>query len=142
MIFHSQNPVAIIVELILLLIIGLIICPISAIIFKIAVRWIKDIDVPFGLAYWTMYISAVIILLLNYNLELFLGDFIRSSVITALIFGISGIPAHFLVQSWIINLRHSFSFSQSSLITLTMYAINLGIIVVIGLISLGLTYLT
>lgn len=142
MIFHSQNPVAIIGELILILIIGLIMCPISAIIFKIAVRWIKDTDVPFGQAYWTMYISTVISILLNYNLELFFGDFIHSSVLTTLILGILLLPVPFLFQSWIINLRHSFSFSQSSLITLTMYAIYLGIAVVIGIIALGVIYLS
>ena len=139
--YDSNIISVVIVELVKILIVGLFTSLIGAVVLRAAAHWVVKLDVPFGRAYWTAYISF----LANSMLGLFLGFMVgyatgSEEAVDALRFIL--LPVGFIVLSGIVSLRLNLSFRKACLVSITMIGIGFGIAFVIVLIVLLLTQVT
>ena len=112
---------------------GLIGGLIAAILLRAAAQWVAKLDVPFGRAYWTVFLAFIVNFLLGYVLG-FVVAFSGGSSEALTVLQVLLLPVGFLIQSGIISARLEVSFGKGCLISLVMTALVLGLALVIGVI--------
>lgn len=111
---------------------GLIGCLIGAILLRAASHWVVKLDVPFGKAYWTVFIAFIVNFILGYFLG-FVAAFTTGSTEVVDALSVIMLPVGFLIQSGIIGSRLKLSFGKACLVNITMIGIALGIAFAIGI---------
>lgn len=121
---------------------------IGAILLRAATKWVIKQEVPFIRAYWTIYLSFVVIFLICFCLGLIVAsstginvEIVRLSPciliqLVVLITSISGqiilLPVSILIQSLVIGWRLHISFGKALLVNITM--LGIGIAVFLGMV--------
>jgi hypothetical protein len=106
---------------------GLIGSLIGAVLLRAAAKWVARLDVPFGKAYWTVYIAYIC----NFALAHLLGSAVAydtNSIGAVNVLQVIVLPVGFLIQSGIISSRLELSFGKGCLISITMIGIALAIV--------------
>ncbi len=105
---------------------------IGAIVLRAASQWVAKLDVPFGKAYWTVFICSIVNFILGYVLGFVVGSTDSTEAVAVL--QIILLPVGFFIQSGIISSLLEISFGKACLVSITMIGIFLGIALVVGLI--------
>jgi len=137
----ASEVVRILAQVIVTLIGGLVVSLVGAVVLRAAAQWIAKLDVTFDQAFWTVFLSLMANLALDFVLG-FVGvagsvgpqDSVRVQDLILL-------PVGFLIQSEIIKARLKLSFGRACLVSLTMAGIYLGIYLAVVLLMMIFTNL-
>ena len=115
---------------------GAAICLFAAAILKAAARWVAGADVPYGQAYFTVFVPCLIVV----GLKILLG--FAEAVVTVsesnrAIMAIAMAPVAFLIQVLVVKWWVTVSFWEAILITLIMSALVVGLAAIVVLIFFG-----
>lgn len=105
---------------------------ISAIVLRLAVRWVEKREIDYGTAYVTMLIGSLIQVGLGFVVGLVVGGATKSqdavNVASLVMY-----PVGFLIQSGIISSRIDLRFGRACLVSLAMMAIGIAIALAVAI---------
>jgi hypothetical protein len=111
---------------------------IGAIVLMAATKWVVKCRVPFGEAYWTVFICSIVNFMLAFVLGFVVGS--TGSTEAVRVLQILLLPVGFLIQSGIISWRLDLPFGKACLVSITMIGIVLGIALVVGVVFFLINY--
>lgn len=116
---------------IVIVLIGLAIgCLIGAVFLRAAAKWVESLDVPFGEAYATVFISWLIGMGVGFLLQLIV---VAMPAVQFLSF-----PIGLLVQAGVFSWRLSVTFGKALLISLVMVALSIVVFGIAAFIAFGI----
>ena len=112
---------------------GAAICLFAAAILRAASRWVAGADVPYGQAYFTVFVPCLIVVGLKTLLG-FAQAVVTVSESNLAIMAIAMAPVTFLIQVLVVKWWVTVSFWEAILITLIMSALVVGLVAIVVLI--------
>ncbi len=116
--------------ILILLIIVAIVCLIGAVFLRIAAKLVDSLDVPFGEAYVTVFIAALVC----WAVGMILGFMARAMPAVRFL----SLPINLLVQAGVFAWRLSITFGKALLISLVMIVLWIVVWFIAGLLGLGI----
>jgi hypothetical protein len=116
--------------ILILLIIVAIVCLIGAVFLRIAAKLVDSLDVPFGEAYATVFIAALV----GWVVGMMLGYVFRAMPAMRFL----SIPINLLVQAGVFAWRLSITFGKALLISLVMIILWIAVWIIAGLLGIGI----
>jgi len=103
---------------------------IGAVFLRAAAQWVESLDVPFGEAYATVFISGLI------GMEA--GFLLRNIAVAMPAVQFLSFPIGLLVQAIVICWRLSVTFGKALLISLVMFALSIAVFGITAFIAFGI----
>ena len=116
--------------ILIVLIIIAIVCLIGAVFLRIAAKLVDSLDVPFGEAYATVFIAALV----GWAVGMILGFMARAMPAVQFL----SLPINLLVQAGVFAWRLSITFGKALLISLVMIVLWIVVWFIAGLLGLGI----
>jgi len=116
--------------ILIVLIIVAIVCLIGAVFLRIAAKLVDSLDVPFGEAYATVFIAALV----SWVVGMMLGYIFRAMPAGRIL----SIPINLLVQAGVFAWRLSITFGKALLISLVMIVLWIVVWFIAGLLGIGI----
>ncbi len=116
--------------ILIVLIIVAIVCLIGAVFLRIAAKLVDSLDVPFGEAYATVFIAALV----GWVVGMMLGYIFRAMPAVRFL----SIPINLLVQAGVFAWRLSITFGKALLISLVMIILWIAVWIIAGLLGIGI----
>ncbi len=115
---------------------GAAVCLFAAAILRTTSRWVAGADVPYGQAYFTVFVPCLIVVGLRTLLG-FAEAVVTVSESNLAIMAIAMAPVTFLIQVLVVKWWVTVSFWEAILITLIMSALVVGLVAIVVLIFFG-----
>jgi hypothetical protein len=109
---------------------------IGAVILRIAARWVAQLDIPFGSAMLTVFLTYLANLPLSFLIGFIVGTAMAGAdeKVVELAANLVALPLGVLLQGLIIGHRHKIGFGKGVLVVLGMIAIAIALAILFGLV--------